>query len=138
MDWKRVAAEALAYLHQPDRPTPEELDTAAEDLIANLRRIADQIIPRRKRSVGHAAGWSDADCKRDIDPSTARYQSQTRRTAANKQQYKEAQDAFDESVRKAQRRAWRNVIAKASKDCKAIWQLECWARLKNNIPAEPP
>ena len=58
-------------------------------------------------------------------------------TAANKQAHREAQQTLDETVRKAQRRAWRNAVAKASKDNKAIWKIKRWARLRSHLPIEP-
>ena len=140
MDRQRVATEALVYLRHPDRATsPEELDTITEGLIANLRQIADQTVPRRKWSGGRAAGWWDAGCKEaSTQARRAARTWRTRRTVVNEQTYKEAQQTLDETVRKAQRRAWRNAVAKASKDNKAIWKIERWARLKSHLPTDPP
>ena len=57
MDQQYVATEARAYLRYPRRATtPGELDAITEGLISNLRQIADQTVPRRKWSGGHAAG----------------------------------------------------------------------------------
>ena len=140
MDRQHVATEALVYLHYPDRATsPGELDTITEGLIANLRQIADRTVPRRKWSGGRAAGWWDAGCK---EASTHARRAariwRTRRTAVNEGVYKDAQQTLNEMVRKAQRRAWQNTVATASKDNKLIWKIERWARLRSHLPTEPP
>ena len=140
MDRQRVATEATVYLRHPRRATiPEELDTITEGLISNLRQIADRTVPRRKWSGGHAAGWWDAGCKEaSTQARRAARTWRTRHTEANERAHKEAQRTLDETVRKAQRRAWRNAVAKASKDNRAIWKIERWARLRSHLPTESP
>jgi Endonuclease-reverse transcriptase len=140
MDRGLVAAEAQAYIQQPGSSnTPEELDKETDKLIANLRQIADRTVPRRKRSNGRAAAWWDIDCKRaSILSRRAERDWRRNRTPGNQRQYKETQKAFQVTASKASRRAWRNMVANASKNSKEIWALERWARLRGHLPIDPP
>jgi len=57
MDRSIVKAEAVHIACPQTISTPDELDQAADELVAQLTRIADASTPRRKANYGHGSPW---------------------------------------------------------------------------------
>ena len=57
MDRKIVQAEAANLCISGPLDSPGDLDRVADDLIQQLRRIADLSTPRRRTGYGYRAPW---------------------------------------------------------------------------------
>jgi len=136
MSKELVGAVAQTTLRDIGDPTsPEELEEACGNLISNLTEIADNTVPRRKPSAGKGCDWWCHETK----AATAKAKQLERRydetrTASAWRNLQQGISAQDRAIHKAQSRSWRRALAKASRDPKALWKIEKWARLRSWQP----
>lgn len=131
-----AAADARTWirLHGPLQ-TADDIDRAADQLIAQLTRIAEASAPRRLPNKGKATPWWNREvaesvkAARKAEREYRRHRSQARYIAA-----KQAQKQKAKAIRKAQREKWRQTVEAASTDNRLLWTLARWGRLRSHTP----
>ena len=139
MDKDLVTAEAKTLKISLPLSSPEALDSAADQLIQQLQRIADVSTPQRKTSYGQGEPWWN----KEVEDAVAEASTAHRSYCAVASQYTwtrlhKATRKQRQTIQEARTRCWRLALARASKQPKTLWRLQRWARLRSHAPQEPP
>ena len=135
MDHSIVQAEASTITVPSGLTTTEELDAAADRLIAELSTIADHSTPRRKYGSGEGVAWWSReveDAVQEARRARRRYQANPSRLMFTR--WQEANKVQKNIITREKQRLWRKTIARASSENKDVWALARWARLRSHAP----
>ena len=138
MDRKIVQAEAVSLRIHGPLDSPSRLDSATNDLILQLQRIADRSTLRRKTSYGCGTLWWNLEVDRAVRAAaSAQRHYRAVPSPHTRRELTAAVQNQKEAIREARTRNWRTTLAKASRNPKDIWRLQRWARLKSHRPQDP-
>jgi hypothetical protein len=135
----QVEAKNLRLAQPGSLCSPESLDSAVDDLVQQLHRIADASTPRRKTSYGQGVPWWTPEVEEAVKAaSRAQRHFRSVDSPYTRQELQTTTRRQREVIREARTRCWRLALSRASKEPKTVWGLQRWARLRSQAPQDPP
>ncbi|EAQ90184.1 hypothetical protein CHGG_06803 [Chaetomium globosum CBS 148.51] len=140
MNEEQVEELAKARITVPERiEHPEQVEPSFNKLLEELIGIANEAVPRRKRSSGRQAIWWNIKIKNATRRTRKAFRDwRAVRTPWRREELEEARRAQRAIIRRSQTKCWRQGIHEASADPQKLWAIERWARLRSHIAAAPP